>query len=328
MRTHQLLISLILAGWAVAVTSCKKVESGGNPNGKTTASSSLRDEPAVRASDELTSHPQDPDRMAAGVEMEKIVPRLALQACEEAVREFPKAARFHYQLGRALAASGRKKEAMESFERASAMGYRMADYNIGLAYSEGDAVPQDTARAEKSLRKAAEAGVQVATETLAKITFSTEGFSNPDFFQAIYDGDFKSLQADPTALATYISTFTSPFEGVQGCGRVISNQAMAAIQGHVGAKVLGMFLGGAAGARHDHAPGDFAGAAGAGARAGDQLSRNLAAMTDKGKADAQLFYDRYSCDTPVAKKFFGNLDLFACKLGSPNFMKELEKHVK
>ena len=310
------------------LNSCKKAESVGNPDGKTSASLSFGDEPPVRKSDELASHPLDPDRMATGVEMEKIVPRLALQASEEAVKEFPKAARFHYQLGRSLAASGRKKEAMESFERAAGMGYRMANYNLGLAYSEGDGVSQDYEKAEQFLKKAADAGVQAAAESLSKLTFLSNGFSNPEFFQAIYDGDFKSLQADPTALATYISTFVEPFEGTPECGRVISNEAMAAIRGHVGAKVLGMFLGGAAGARHDHAPGDFVGAGGAGARAGGQLSRDLAAMTDKGKADAQLFFDRFSCDTPVAKRFMKNLDLFARKLGSPDFMKELEKHVK
>jgi TPR repeat protein len=217
---------------------------------------------------------------------------------------------------------------MESYQRASGMGYRMANYNLGLAYADGDGVTQDYGKAEQLLKTAADAGVQPAGEALAKITFSSADFSNPEFFQAIYDGDYKSLQADPTSLATYVSTFVDSFAGTPGCGQVLSNQAMAAIRGHVSAKVMGMFLGGAAGARHDHAAGDFAGAAGAGARAGDQLSRQIGAMIDKGKSDAQLFYSRYSCDTPVANRFFNNLDTFSRMLGSPNFMKELEKHVK
>ena len=312
----------------LSLTSCKKGGSGGNPDAKTTASSSLGNEAPISKSDELASHPEDPDRMAAGVTMEKIVPRLALQACEESVSEYPKSARFHYQMGRALIASGRKQDAIKSFEKASAMGYRMANFNLGKAYAEGDGVAVDLAKGEMYFKKAADAGVQPAVEALAQFTFSSADFSNPEFFQAIYDGDFKSLQADPTGLATYVSTFVDSFAGTPGCGQVLSNQAMASIRGHVTAKVFGMFLGGAAGARHDHAPGDFAGAAGAGARAGDQLSRRLGAMIDKGKADAQLFYDRYSCDTPVANRFFNNLDTFSKMLGSPNFMKELEKHVK
>lgn len=66
----------------------------------------------------------------------------------------------------------------------------------------------------------------------------------------------------------------------------------------------------------------------AGMKAGMQLSRDLATMADQGKKDAQLFYDRYSCSSPVAKRFFGNLDSFACKLGSPNFVEELRKNVR
>lgn len=41
----------------------------------------------------------------------------------------------------------------------------------------------------------------------------------------------------------------------------------------------------------------------------------------------QLFYDRISGDPLVAKRIKKNCDLFARKLSSPNFMKELEKNV-
>ena len=105
--------------------------------------------------DRLAAHPDDPDRMAKGVAMTEIVPRRALVACESAVTEYPGEPRFHYQLGRSLAASGRHEEAVAACQRAADMGHRMALYNLGLAYSEGQGVTADHEQARTYLQLAA-----------------------------------------------------------------------------------------------------------------------------------------------------------------------------
>lgn len=329
MRSYSIKLSVLAGGALSLLASCTKEDSAAQDGASPPALIAMgADYPKVDPSDELAAHPADPDRMAAGVALEKIVPKLALNACEKAVAEHPKVARFHYQLGRALAASGRPEEALESYEKAAAMGYRMANYNLGLCYGDGDGVARSEEKAKEYFERAVKAGVEIAKASLAMYVFSSEGFSNPAFFQAMHDSDYAALQADPTALATYIITFTTPFEGASDCGQVISSEALSVLRTHVASKVLGMYLGGAANARHDHAPGDFAGAGAAGMKAGMQLSRDLAAMTDQGKNDAQLFYDRHSCSSPVAKRFFGNLDRFARNLGNPNFLEELKKNVR
>ena len=86
--------------------------------------------------DTLAAHKLDPDRMAAGVDMESIVPRLAIAACEAAVAQYPGEARFHYLLGRAFLSANRTADSIAQFQRAAEAGYAMANYNLGLAYEE------------------------------------------------------------------------------------------------------------------------------------------------------------------------------------------------
>ena len=69
---------------------------------------------APNSCDEQAAHPKDPNRMAAGVPMEKMVPRLAQQECERAVAHYPNTARFRYQLGRAFYAARNWARARQS----------------------------------------------------------------------------------------------------------------------------------------------------------------------------------------------------------------------
>jgi hypothetical protein len=183
----------------------------------------------VLPSDELASHPKDPDRLTPGVDMDKIIPRLALEACTKAVKGFPSQARFHYQLGRALSASGRSEDAFRSFRKASEMGYRMAFFNLGHCYTDGEGTKQDMELARKCYRRASDLGVLIAAEQLVLITFSHEGFSNPEFFQAIYDGKIEENYKDSSAVATRLLMFLEPFEKHPEFSSLISQAAYGKI---------------------------------------------------------------------------------------------------
>lgn len=282
----------------------------------------------VHECDTLAAHPEDPYRMAEGLTMEQLVPRPALQDCGRAVKEHPSVPRFHYQLGRAQEASGQAEAAFASYNKAAELGHRMADYNLALSYARGTGTAVDHDQAKAHLQKAADAGVAAAKNSLGEYVFSVEGYSNPDFFRAVYGGETNKIGADPTDLATYLATFIEPFTQTEGCGRVISNQAMTKLAQHTQMNVLGQMFGTLAGAKNDHASGDFAGAGAAGYRAGERLQMNLAGMVDKGHEDAQLFYDRHGCVSRVAKRFFANLDVYARQLASASFQRELEKNIR
>ena len=61
------------------------------------------EEVAVTACDWEAAHPSDPNRVGPGVGSRDVDTERAIRACEAAVGAHPEVARFHYQLGRALA---------------------------------------------------------------------------------------------------------------------------------------------------------------------------------------------------------------------------------
>ncbi|WP_374644586.1 caspase family protein [Tabrizicola sp.] len=75
----------------------------------------------------------DPEGVGFARFANEIEPEVALQACEAALRREPQNARFHYQLGRALAALRRHDEARAAWETAREMGHTRASYAIGNA---------------------------------------------------------------------------------------------------------------------------------------------------------------------------------------------------
>jgi TPR repeat protein len=255
------------------------------------------------------------------------VPRLSLRNCQQAVKDHPGTPRFYYQLGRAYEASRRPKEALENYQKADAAGYRMAAFNLGLAYANGRGAPVDAARAEQYFRKANDAGVD-AKEALAQFVFTTEGYSDPKFFAAVYNGELKG--ANPGQVSPYLTEFLAMYRNADAnaadCRSVVSGYAYAKIAEHAQMNVLGRMLGGMASAKHRHAPGDFSGAAKAGYETGRAFKLSLALQVDKAHADAQMFYDRHGCDSPVAKRFFHNVEAYCTSLGSASLQKELKRN--
>lgn len=129
--------------------------------------------------DLLAAHPSDPERVAEGVADDAIVPRLALRACEAAVKRAPEEARFSFQFGRALLAADRRPAAAQQFERAAQRNHAAALAYLGDAYQFGHGVTADAARALDAYRKSSERGFKPAEAQIEMLTFDPARFITP-----------------------------------------------------------------------------------------------------------------------------------------------------
>ncbi len=77
--------------------------------------------------------------------------------------------------------------------------------------------------------------------------------------------------------------------------------------------------------RSGRPPGDFTAAAKEGYETGREFRLNVAMQVDKARTDAQLFYDRHGCNSPVAKRFFKNIETYGAALGSASFKNAVER---
>jgi WD40 repeat protein len=103
----------------------------------------------------------DPDRVAIGVERERIIVDIARSACRI---ESPKSRneRETYETGRALLAAGDDKAAKAAFENALSRGYRVAGIDLADLLSVSENGPSDRARIEALYTQAWKKGVAIA----------------------------------------------------------------------------------------------------------------------------------------------------------------------
>lgn len=106
----------------------------------------------VTLCDRLATHPDDPDRNAAGLEREEIDFPAAEKACRAAVAEDPQRARSQYHLARVLYYSDKVDESMRHLELAAGAGYRQATFVLGYIIADGK-VPHDDCRAGELFRR-------------------------------------------------------------------------------------------------------------------------------------------------------------------------------
>jgi tetratricopeptide (TPR) repeat protein len=116
----------------------------------------------VTQCDRLTSHPEDPLRIAPGVPFDSIDAPLALAACKEAVEDRPGEPRYLYLRGRAhdraasiaenvkdeVATKANDAAALADYQAATAKGYPMAFNNMALAFAQGLGVAKNEGRAQ------------------------------------------------------------------------------------------------------------------------------------------------------------------------------------
>jgi TPR repeat protein len=139
-----------------------------------------RGRPPVNACDRLAAHPNDPERMAEGVEMNFIDLAWAIPACAEAARLDPKERRFKFQHARTLHHSRQCERAKVLYEELAAEGHGLALNNIGLLYVAGCGVKRDEAEAVRYYQRAVEAGSAFARFSLGHMYEFGKGIEKND----------------------------------------------------------------------------------------------------------------------------------------------------
>ena len=113
--------------------------------------------------DRIAAHPDDPDRVAPGVERNGMDLAKAAAACEAQLATDPANARIRYQLARVLFYSGQQERAVKEMRAAADAGYRQAQFVFGAFISNRrDHAPQDVCLAEHYWLLAARNGRQAA----------------------------------------------------------------------------------------------------------------------------------------------------------------------
>lgn len=111
----------------------------------------------VTECDRLASHPDDPFRVAPGLDREQIDLPKAIAACQLAVQADPSNPRLNYQLGRTLGYSGRGAEGLANRAVAVDADYPQALFVIGFMSLYGlNQQPKDVCYAGELLRRSAQ----------------------------------------------------------------------------------------------------------------------------------------------------------------------------
>jgi uncharacterized protein YhfF len=133
--------------------------------------------PAVAAAespnecDRLASHPEDPMKIAPGVEREKIDLPVAIAACERVIAAEPGNARARYQLARVLFYANQNARAVEEMRRSADGGYPQAQFVFGTFITRGrPGAPTDVCLAESYWRRSAAGGRQAARVQYLRFT--------------------------------------------------------------------------------------------------------------------------------------------------------------
>jgi len=137
-----------------------------------------------RATMELSPN-VDPCDQAAGepLDLQGVIPgRLpseidagAVEACEAAVKSHPDIARFRYELGRALLASGKVDEARQAIQEAADKGHVRAVYQLGYIAASGIGATPDLAKANGFYAQASDKGDPYAMTAWGRALFDGLG---------------------------------------------------------------------------------------------------------------------------------------------------------
>ena len=133
----------------------------------------------------------------------------AIAACRKATSEYPGVSRFEFQLGRALSADKKDKEAATWYAKAAERDYAAAVYNLALSHDEGRGIAKDPEEANRLYRRAADTGRVSAMWNLA-INLD-EGLGGPKdgktsaqyLLRAYASGHRKAVEAFRNGLKTW-----------------------------------------------------------------------------------------------------------------------------
>lgn len=238
----------------------------------------------VTECDILAGHSSDLERMAEGVTDERIIPRLATRACEQAVADNPKEARFVFQLGRAKLAAGKRKEAAALFEKAAEAGHAASWAYLGDAYQFGYDGEPNAGKAYHAYNKAVEGGFERAKALSELMHFEPKMYAG-DVIERIYNGHLQEISARakveqrkwPTR--SYIFAMTQKF--LAECDRPLSPPTVPAL---------------------------FTFRYGDGWTAENDVPTNVTVQSAAGEFDGQTFLKRHGCESPVATQLFVRIE--------------------
>lgn len=170
--------------------------------------------PAVARCDALAADPNDPTRAASGVADDALSAAAAITACTEATQAQPGLARVRFQLGRALLAGGRQKEAVAAFQQAANADHPGGLAYLGTAYQYGaGGLQKSQARADQlhakadSLGYGAKASARGASGVAPKSAADMKGdYEQPAIVRAVYFGDASSLPKERMFTVKYALT--------------------------------------------------------------------------------------------------------------------------
>ena len=124
------------------------------------------DDAPVTDCDTYAANSLDPQRKAPGVNLIELNPKLAIPACESALKKYPDSARFMYQLGRGYHRSDNFATAALWYKTAMEHGSGFGEAAYGLLLMSGQGVPKDIAKAVPLFRDAADKGIVIAQNAL------------------------------------------------------------------------------------------------------------------------------------------------------------------
>lgn len=154
----------------------KKLRSDNSPGPRETQESGDQDKTVRETSisvplhkcDRLAAHPQDPVRVADGVDWQKLDPKDAIAACQSALQTHPDSRRFLYQLGRVLNKAHSYKDAFEMHQKAANLDHALSMFELALAYHGGRGIDPNAGEAVHWYRKAAELNIAGAMYNLGR----------------------------------------------------------------------------------------------------------------------------------------------------------------
>lgn len=135
------------------------------------ASSTAAPAPVPNECDRRAAHPEDPFRIAPGVERADIDLPVAIAACERVLATDPANARSRYQLARILFYANQNERAVAEMRRAADGGYAQAQFVFGTFITRNrPGAPTDPCLAESYWRKSAAGGRQAARVQYLRFT--------------------------------------------------------------------------------------------------------------------------------------------------------------
>ena len=130
--------------------------------------------PNVDPCDQAAGEPLDLQGIASG-KLPSEIGSEAVESCGAAVKAYPDIARFRYELGRALLASGRIDEARQAIQDAADKGHVRAVYELGYIAASGIGAAPDITKANSFYAQASDKGDPYAMTAWGRALFDGVG---------------------------------------------------------------------------------------------------------------------------------------------------------